>query len=111
MYKYLLSAEEIAKRPSIDALSAKVEVLEAENESLKKFLKESSEEESKKRKEVSDKHIQEISNLAENLKKSQQRVKTLAVKNKAQEEEAESIDELIFRNDFSGGFRLCHIMC
>ncbi|KAK1630792.1 hypothetical protein QYE76_005107 [Lolium multiflorum] len=49
--------EEIAKRPTIDALAAKVEVLEAENESLKKFLKESSEEESKKRKELSDKHI------------------------------------------------------
>ncbi|KAK1649194.1 hypothetical protein QYE76_066999 [Lolium multiflorum] len=88
--------EEIAKRPTIDALSAKVEVLEAEAESLKKFLKESSEEESKKRKEISDKHIKEISDLAENLKKSQQRVKTLATKNKAQEEEAETIDKLIF---------------
>ncbi|KAK1648919.1 hypothetical protein QYE76_066724 [Lolium multiflorum] len=34
--------EEIAKRPSIDDLSAKVEVLKAENESLKNFMKESS---------------------------------------------------------------------
>ncbi|KAK1651937.1 hypothetical protein QYE76_069742 [Lolium multiflorum] len=88
--------EEIAKRPSIDALSAQVEVLQAENESLKKFLKESSEEETKKRKELSDKHIQEVSDLAENLKKSQQRVKTLAAKNKAHEAEAEAIDKLIF---------------
>ncbi|KAK1682383.1 hypothetical protein QYE76_043231 [Lolium multiflorum] len=88
--------EEIAKRPSIDALAAKVEVLEAENESLKKFLKESFEEETMKRKELSDKHIQEVSDLAENLKKSQNRVKTLAGKNKAQEAEAEAIDKLIF---------------
>ncbi|KAK1647653.1 hypothetical protein QYE76_065458 [Lolium multiflorum] len=93
--------EEIAKRPTIDALAAQVEVLEAENESLKKFLKESSEEESKKRKELSDKHIQEVSDIAENLKKSQQRVKTLAAKNRAQEEEAEAIDKMIFRKDFS----------
>ncbi|KAK1616547.1 hypothetical protein QYE76_022064 [Lolium multiflorum] len=88
--------EEIAKRPSIDALSAQVKVLEAENESLKKFLKESSEEETKKRKELSDKHIHKVSDLAENLKKSQQRVKTLAAKNKAHEAEAEAIDKLIF---------------
>ncbi|KAK1681591.1 hypothetical protein QYE76_042439 [Lolium multiflorum] len=88
--------EEIAKRPSIDDLSAQVKVLEAENESLKKFLKESSEEETKKRKELTDKHIQEVSDLAENLKKIQNRVKTLAAKNKGQEAEAEAIDKLIF---------------
>jgi hypothetical protein len=35
---YFRVAEEFAKRPTIDALAAKVEVLEAENESLKKFL-------------------------------------------------------------------------
>ncbi|KAK1651043.1 hypothetical protein QYE76_068848 [Lolium multiflorum] len=88
--------EEIAKRPSIDALSAKVEVLEAENESLKNFMKESSDEENKKRKELLEKHAQEISDLAEKLKKSHQRVQTLASKNKSYEAEAEAIDKMIF---------------
>ncbi|KAK1668484.1 hypothetical protein QYE76_056643 [Lolium multiflorum] len=88
--------EEIAKRPSIDTLSAKVEVLEAENESLKNFLKESSEEETKKRKELLEKHAQEVSDLAKKLKESQQRVQTLASKNKSYEAEAEAIDKMIF---------------
>ncbi|KAK1681281.1 hypothetical protein QYE76_042129 [Lolium multiflorum] len=74
--------EEIAKRPTIDDLTAKIKVLEAENESLKNFLKESSVEETKKRKELSEKHAQEMSAPAENLKKSQQRIKTLAAKSK-----------------------------
>jgi predicted nuclease with TOPRIM domain len=78
--------------------------LEAENESLKKFLKESFEEETKKRKELSDKHIQEASNLAENLKKIHNRVKTLAGKSKAQEAEVEAIDKLIFCKGFSMRF-------
>ncbi|KAK1664419.1 hypothetical protein QYE76_052578 [Lolium multiflorum] len=88
--------EEIAKRPSIDALSAKVEVLEAENESLKNFLKESSDEETKKRKELLEKHAQEVLDLAEKLKKSHQRIQTLASKNKSYEAEAEAIDKMIF---------------
>ncbi|KAK1606870.1 hypothetical protein QYE76_030543 [Lolium multiflorum] len=88
--------EEIAKRPSIDALSAQVKVLEAENESLKKFLKESSEEETKKKRELMEKHAQEMAALADNLKKNQQRIKTFAGKNKAYETEAEDIDKLIF---------------
>ncbi|KAK1678939.1 hypothetical protein QYE76_039787 [Lolium multiflorum] len=89
--------DDIAKRPSIDSLSAKIEVLEAENESLKKFLKESSEEETKKRKELLEKHAQELSDLAEKLKKGHQRIQTLAAKNKKYEEEAEAIDKMIFR--------------
>ncbi|KAK1681096.1 hypothetical protein QYE76_041944 [Lolium multiflorum] len=92
--------EEIAKRPSIDALSAQVKVLEAENESLKKFLKESSEEETKKKKELEEKHAQGMADLDDKLKKSQLRVKTLAGKNKAYETEAEDIDKLIFCKDF-----------
>ncbi|KAK1664792.1 hypothetical protein QYE76_052951 [Lolium multiflorum] len=88
--------EEIAKRPSIDALSAQVKVLEAENESLKKFLKESSEEETKKKKELMEKHAQDMAAFAENLKKSQNRIKTLVGKNKTYETEAEAIDKLIF---------------
>ncbi|KAK1692424.1 hypothetical protein QYE76_009121 [Lolium multiflorum] len=93
--------EEIAKRPSIDTLSAKVEVLEAENESLKNFLKESSDEETKKRKELLEKHAQEVSDLAEKLKKSHQRVQTLASKNKSYEAEAEAIDKMIFRKNLA----------
>ncbi|KAK1680331.1 hypothetical protein QYE76_041179 [Lolium multiflorum] len=62
--------EEIAKHPSIDTLSAKIEVLEAENESLKNFLKESSEEEAKKKKELLEKHAQDMAELADKLKKS-----------------------------------------
>ncbi|KAK1653032.1 hypothetical protein QYE76_070837 [Lolium multiflorum] len=88
--------DDIAKRPSIDSLSAKIEVLEAENETLKKFLKESSEEESKKKKELLEKHAQELSDLAEKLKKSQQRIQTLVAKNKEYEAEAEAIDKMIF---------------
>ncbi|KAK1662929.1 hypothetical protein QYE76_051088 [Lolium multiflorum] len=88
--------DDIAKRPSIDSLSAKIEVLQAENESLKKFLKESSEEETKKRKELLEKHAQELSDLAEKLKKGHQWIQTLAAKNKKYEEEAEAIDKMIF---------------
>ncbi|KAK1643129.1 hypothetical protein QYE76_060934 [Lolium multiflorum] len=73
-----------------------IEVLEAENESLNKFLKESSEEETKKKKELLEKHAQELSDLAEKLKRSQQRNQTLAAKNKDYEAEAEAIDKIIF---------------
>ncbi|KAK1648167.1 hypothetical protein QYE76_065972 [Lolium multiflorum] len=61
--------EEIAKRPSIDALSTQLEVLKAENESLKKFLKESSEKETKKKKELVEKHAQEMADLDDKLSK------------------------------------------
>ncbi|KAK1678913.1 hypothetical protein QYE76_039761 [Lolium multiflorum] len=88
--------EETDKRPTIDALSAKVQVLEAETESLKNFLKESSEKETKEKKELSEKHAHEMAELADKLKKSHQRVTTLAAKNKSQEAEAEAIDKLIF---------------
>ncbi|KAK1651986.1 hypothetical protein QYE76_069791 [Lolium multiflorum] len=88
--------EETDKRPTIDALSAKIQVLEAENESLKNFLKETSEKETKEKKELSEKHAREMAELADKLKKSHQRVTTLAAKNKSQEAEAEAIDKLIF---------------
>jgi seryl-tRNA(Sec) selenium transferase len=91
--------DDIAKRPSIDSLSAKIEVLEAENETLKKFLKESSEEESKKKKELLEKHAQELLDLAEKLKKSQLWIQTLVAKNKEYEAEAEAIDKMIFRKN------------
>ncbi|KAK1680766.1 hypothetical protein QYE76_041614 [Lolium multiflorum] len=69
----------------------KSKFFEAENESLKKFLKESSEEETKKKKELLEKHTQELSDIAE-----KQRIQTLAAKNKNYEAEAEAIDKMIF---------------
>nr|XP_051211968.1 uncharacterized protein LOC127329498 [Lolium perenne] len=91
--------EETAKRPAVDAMSTKIQVLEAENESLKNFLKESSE------KEAKEKHTRDMAELADKLKKSQQRVASLAEKNKSQE--AEAIDKMIFRKNlflFNSGF-------
>jgi hypothetical protein len=44
--------EQLAKRPSIDKLTAELEVLKAEHTSLKEFLKESSEKETKERREL-----------------------------------------------------------
>ncbi|KAK1650037.1 hypothetical protein QYE76_067842 [Lolium multiflorum] len=87
---------EIAKCPAIDALSAKVQVLEAENESLKNFLKKSSEKETLQKKELSEKHARDMAELADKLKKSLQMVSTLAAKNKSREAEAEAIDKMIF---------------
>jgi hypothetical protein len=46
-----------------------------------------------------EKHTQELSDLAEKLNKSQQRIQTLAAKNKNYEVEAEAIDKMIFRKD------------
>jgi hypothetical protein len=46
-----------------------------------------------------EKHTQELSDLAEKLKKSQQRIQTLATKNKNYEAKAEAIDMMIFRKD------------
>jgi ATP-dependent RNA circularization protein (DNA/RNA ligase family) len=48
-----------------------------------------------------------MAELADKLKKSQQRVSTLAAKNKIQEAEAEAIDKMIFRKNlflFNSGF-------
>jgi hypothetical protein len=53
------------------------------------------------KRELEEKHAQEVSNLAEKLKKSNQRIKTLAAKNRAYETEAESIDKMIFRKVLS----------
>jgi Fe2+ transport system protein B len=104
--------EEISKRPAIDAMSAKIQVLEAENESLKNFLKESSTEEAKKKKELLEKHTQDMADLADKLKRSQQRVQTLAARSKGHEAEAEAVDKLIFRKDFlfnSGYLIFCFV--
>jgi hypothetical protein len=57
--------------------------------------------------ELEDKHAKEMSEMAEKLKNSNNRVKTLASKLKAAEAEAEDIDKMIFRKDFT--IRAC--MC
>ncbi|KAK1696247.1 hypothetical protein QYE76_012944 [Lolium multiflorum] len=88
--------EETAKHSAFDDLSAKVKVLEAENESLKAFIKESSGKENEARKELSEKHARDMAELNDKLKKSQSRVTSLVAKNKVQEAEAEAIDKLIF---------------
>jgi hypothetical protein len=48
--------EQLAKRPSTDAISAELEVLKTEHASLEKFLKESSEKETKAKKKPEEKH-------------------------------------------------------
>ncbi|KAK1610328.1 hypothetical protein QYE76_034001 [Lolium multiflorum] len=88
--------EETAKHSSFDELSAKVKVLEAENESLKTFIQESSNKETEARKELSEKHARVLADLNEKLEKSQGRVISLVAKNKVLEAEAEAIDQLIF---------------
>ncbi|KAK1604234.1 hypothetical protein QYE76_027907 [Lolium multiflorum] len=84
------------KALSLDELSAKVKVLEAENESLKTFIQESSSKETKARKELSEKHARDKAELNEKLEKSQGRVISVISKNKVLEAEAEAIDKLIF---------------
>ncbi|KAK1694675.1 hypothetical protein QYE76_011372 [Lolium multiflorum] len=88
--------EESAKRSSLEELAAKVKVLEAENESLKTFIQESSSKETKARKELSEKHARDKAELIDKLEKSQGRVLSVISKNRVLEEEAEAIDKLIF---------------
>ncbi|KAK1651347.1 hypothetical protein QYE76_069152 [Lolium multiflorum] len=92
--------DQLAKRPSIDELSAELEVLKAEHDSLQGFLKESTEKETKEKKEHEEKHAQAVAELNEKLRKSNVRIKTLVSKAKASEKEADDIDKLIFRKDF-----------
>ncbi|KAK1653920.1 hypothetical protein QYE76_071725 [Lolium multiflorum] len=61
--------KETAKHSSFNDLSAKVQVLEAENESLKAFMSESSEKENQARKELS--ALAVTGGTSEKLKKSQ----------------------------------------
>jgi hypothetical protein len=86
-------------------------VLKAEHTSLKNFLKESAEKETKAKKELEEKHAHAMSELAEKLKMSNQRVKTLASKAKAYEAKALDIDELIFRKDFIFPASPLHSFC
>ncbi|KAK1629664.1 hypothetical protein QYE76_003979 [Lolium multiflorum] len=88
--------QETAKHSKFDELSAKVQVLEAENESLKNFVKESASQENQARKELSEKHARDLAELNEKLEKSQGRVISVISKNKVLEAEAEAIDKLIF---------------
>ncbi|KAK1561283.1 hypothetical protein QYE76_007641 [Lolium multiflorum] len=88
--------QETAKHSKFDELSAKVQVLEAENESLKNFVKTSASQENQARKELSEKHARDLAELNEKLEKSQGRVISVISKNKVLEAEAEAIDKLIF---------------
>ncbi|KAK1662824.1 hypothetical protein QYE76_050983 [Lolium multiflorum] len=88
--------EETAKHSKFDELSAKIQVLEAENESLKNFVKTSASQENQARKELSKKHARDLAELNEKLEKSQGRVISVISKNKVLEAEAEAIDKLIF---------------
>ncbi|KAK1696519.1 hypothetical protein QYE76_013216 [Lolium multiflorum] len=88
--------EETAKHSSFNELSAKVKVLEAENESLRTFMQESSNKETEARKELSEKHARDLAELNDKLEKSQGRVISAVAKNKVLEAEAEAIDKLIF---------------
>ncbi|KAK1691748.1 hypothetical protein QYE76_008445 [Lolium multiflorum] len=81
---------------AIRLLETRLNVLEAENESLKNFLKETSEKETSAKKELSEKHARDMAELSDKLKKSQQSVSTLAAKVKSQEAEAEDIEKMIF---------------
>ena len=76
-------------------------MLEAENESLQNFMKESSSKETEARRELSEKHTREKAELIDKLEKSQGRVISTIAKNKALETEAEAIDKLIFRKHSS----------
>jgi hypothetical protein len=111
LYSYFAFAfrltEQLAKRPSIDDISAELEVLKTEHASLKKFLKDSSEKETKEKRELEEKHAKAMSELAEKLKSSNQRIKTLVSNTKAYEAEAANIEKMIFRKDFTF-FRLLH---
>ncbi|KAK1631810.1 hypothetical protein QYE76_006125 [Lolium multiflorum] len=91
--------EESVKHSSFDELSAKVKVLEAENESLKAFIQESSSKETEARKELSEKHARDLAELNEKLERSQGRVISTIAKNKVLEAEAEAIDKLIFQEE------------
>ncbi|KAK1616872.1 hypothetical protein QYE76_022389 [Lolium multiflorum] len=88
--------EETAKHSKWDELSARVQVLEAENESLKDFVKTSASQEHQARKELREKHARDLAELNDKLEKSQGRVISVISKNKALEAEAEAIDKLIF---------------
>jgi Fe2+ transport system protein B len=96
--------EKLANLPSIDDISAELEVLKSEHASLQKSLNESHERETKTKKELEEKHAQAMAEMAKKLKASQQIVKNLVAKGNTYE--AEGIDEMIFHKNltFSGMF-------
>ncbi|KAK1662086.1 hypothetical protein QYE76_050245 [Lolium multiflorum] len=77
----------------LQELSARVQVLEAENESLKDFVKTSASQEHQARRELREKHARDLAELNEKLEKSQGDF--VISKNKALEAEAEAIDKLL----------------
>jgi microcystin degradation protein MlrC len=75
-------------------------VLKSEHASLQQSLKESHEKDTKTKKELEEKHALAMVKMAEKLKASQQRVKSLVSKAKNYEAESKEIDEMIFRKGF-----------
>jgi hypothetical protein len=71
--------ELLAKRPSVEEISTKLEVLEFEHESLQKSLKESHENETKLKKELEEKHAKEMAEMVEKLKNSNNRVENSGI--------------------------------
>ncbi|KAK1630893.1 hypothetical protein QYE76_005208 [Lolium multiflorum] len=89
--------EQLAKNPSVDELSAELEVLKAEHDSLQEFLKESTEKETREKKEQEEKHAQAIAELNDKLNKSNTRIKTLEAttsRTEAYEDARNSINDL-----------------
>jgi uncharacterized protein YfkK (UPF0435 family) len=86
-------------------------VLKTDHASFENFLKESTEKETKSKKDLEEKLAQAMSELDEKLKMSNQMIKTLVSKAKAYEAEATDIDELIFRKDFTSPASPLHSFC
>ena len=87
----------LAKKASIDEISAKLKTLEAMHESVQTSLKESQANEIKLKKELEAKHAQAIAELEKKLKASDDKVQTLSSQLKSSEAEAKVIDDIVFR--------------
>ncbi|KAK1662994.1 hypothetical protein QYE76_051153 [Lolium multiflorum] len=90
------SQELLAKRPSVDDISAQLKTPQVKHESLQATHKESQLNETILKKKLETKHEPAMSELREKLKISDNRVKTLASKLKSSEAEAVAIDKIIF---------------
>ncbi|KAM0906072.1 hypothetical protein ACQ4PT_017027 [Festuca glaucescens] len=88
--------ELLAKRPSVDDISAKLKMLEAMHESVQASLNESQENETKLKKELEAKHALAMVELEKKLKVSDEKVNSLSSQLKIAEAEAKAVDDIIF---------------
>ncbi|KAM0851416.1 hypothetical protein ACQ4PT_052436 [Festuca glaucescens] len=93
----VLAQHLLTSRPSVDEISAKLKMLEAEHESVQASLKESQANEIKLKKELEAKHALATAELEKKLKESDERVKSLSSQLEATDAEAKTIDNIIFR--------------